>query len=164
MPSGKTHEKASMVMAWGASTVLLGLGTPVPDVAALAAGLLSTRWLSADLDLSFSSPSQRWGPLKIIWKPYQCAVDHQSKTSHSALLSTVIRVTYLLLLCFLSWAIITIAAFVLIGTPPFFNWPTELIQWRLFWIWLIGLGFGDIIHIIMDFACRKSRWLRERLG
>ena len=125
MPNGKTHEKASMTMAWGVSTVLLGLGTPVPDVAALAVGLLSTRWLSADLDLRFSSPSRRWGPLKIIWWPYQAAIKHRSKTSHSALLSTLVRVAYLVLLCFLSWAITVVIAFTLIGTPPFFKWPSK---------------------------------------
>jgi len=121
MPSGKTHEKASMIMAWGASTVLLGLGTPIPDVAALAVGLLSTRWLSADLDLRLSSPAERWGPLKVVWKPYQAIVKHRSKISHSVLFGTLIRITHFLFLWALSWSIATLIAFTLIGKPPFFN-------------------------------------------
>jgi len=157
MPNGKTHEKASTIMAWGTSTVLLGLGTPIPDVAAFAVGILFTRWLSADLDLPLSSPSERWGCLKIIWKPYQAVVRHRSKKSHSALFSTLIRVAYLIFLWTLSWSIATIMAFILIGRPPFFNWLDELSKWRLFWIWLFGLIFGDTIHIIMDFVWSRFR-------
>jgi uncharacterized metal-binding protein len=164
MPNGKTHEKASMVMAWGASTVLLGLGTPVPDVAAFAVGLLSTRWLSADLDLSFSSPAERWGPIKIIWKPYQAIVRrHRSRISHSVLFGTLIRLAYFLFLWALSWSIATLIAFILVGKPLFFNWLDELTKWRLFWIWLFGLVIGDIIHIIMDFAWSIFKRPRRRL-
>lgn len=130
-------------MAWGASTVLLGLGTPVPDVAALAVGFLSTRWLSADLDLGLSSPAKGWGPLKAIWKPYQAIVRHRSKISHSVLFGTLIRIAYFLFLWALSWSIAALIAFILTGKPLFFNWLDELMRWRLFWIWLFGLVAGE---------------------
>jgi len=61
MPSGETHEKASVIIAFGASTVLLGLGTPLPDVAAFGTGILFTHWISPDLDVKSSSPFRIWG-------------------------------------------------------------------------------------------------------
>ena len=150
MPDGKTHEQASMIMAWGASTILLGMGTPLPDVAALGAGLLSTRWLSADLDLSISRPAQRWAFLGFIWEPYQRVAKHRSRKSHSAFISTAIRVGYFLFVGVLGWSTATVLAFILVGKPPFFNWLEELLAWRLFWIWLVGLIVGDVLHILMD--------------
>ena len=133
-----------MIMAWGASTILLGMGTPLPDVAALGAGLLSTRWLSADLDLSNSHPSRRWKFMGFIWVPYRKGVArrHRSGASHSVLLSTVIRVFYLLFFGVLLWSVATVIAFISLRQSP-----------------LLQLAGGNAgVAAVLDLAGRPDCW------
>jgi len=93
------------------------------------------------------------GPLGKVWEWYQKYIAKKHRgISHWLLIGTLVRIAFPLFLCVLSWSIATIIAFVLTGKPPFFNWLDELIRWRLFWIWLVGLIIGDTLHILMDFA------------
>jgi uncharacterized metal-binding protein len=60
----------------------------------VGAYLFSGLLLSNDLD-TYSRPYRRWGPLRMLWYPYQCLVAHRSILSHGVLIGPLLRVLYL---------------------------------------------------------------------
>ena len=60
----------------------------------VGAYLFSGLLLSNDLD-TYSRPYRRWGPLRVLWYPYQRLVAHRSVLSHGILVGPVLRVLYL---------------------------------------------------------------------
>lgn len=96
MASGKTHE------AWGlglGGLAALALLPQSPEAAlALAAGAaLGTLWVNPDLDHPRSRTTRRWGPLRLLWAPYQALFPHRS-ASHAWVTGPLSRALYLLLL------------------------------------------------------------------
>jgi uncharacterized metal-binding protein len=97
MPSGRTHDHITSVCA---PVVLVGSlalwqradVTLTATFAFVAAGLM----FGPDLDI-YSNQVKRWGPLQIIWRPYQRMIPHRSVWSHGFLLGTAVRLLYLLL-------------------------------------------------------------------
>lgn len=97
MPNAKTHDSITFIMIpftyagaemmWADHTVSL---------IATASMLFSGLMFGPDLDLD-SKPYKRWGPLKLLWKPYQAALPHRSVLSHGPVLGTIIRIVYFLL-------------------------------------------------------------------
>lgn len=94
MASGHHHDRATVLLALPFGLLwwpLLGpAGTAVGSLAFLTGGL----WLSPDLDIP-SRASRRWGPLQLLWWPYRRMLRHRSPLSHSPLLGTALRLTYL---------------------------------------------------------------------
>src|SRR5215218_267116 len=97
MPSGKTHDMVTLVLA--------------PPTFAAAWGLTGSVWLSAtatvamlfgglmfgpDLDTQ-SKQYTRWGPLRFMWWPYKVTLAHRSRFSHGILFGTLIRIAYFLI-------------------------------------------------------------------
>ncbi|MBC8103924.1 MAG: metal-binding protein [Cytophagales bacterium] len=104
MPSGKVHDRITVIAAVAAVPVWYATA-PVPvdptvGLALLAATLFSGLMLSPDLDLN-SSVYSRWGPFRYLWWPYQKAIPHRSKLSHSYFLGPALRVVYFLVLAWL---------------------------------------------------------------
>ncbi len=71
--------------------------------------LIGTFLLSPDLDMKNSKPSKRWGPLRLLWRPYQAKSKHRG-ISHMPILGSFIRLAYLnlfviALYLILSWLI-----------------------------------------------------------
>ena len=73
MPSGKTHDRLTVVTA-AAAVPVWWLYAPDRDVPALvvtlAAYVFSGFWLSDDLDTN-SIAYKRWGALRFLWWPYR---------------------------------------------------------------------------------------------
>lgn len=96
MPSGRTHDRitgfcAPVVVAgslalWQRADVTLAMG-----LSFVVAGLM----FGPDLDI-YSNQVKRWGPLQIIWLPYQRLIKHRSPWSHWPFLGTAVRLLYLL--------------------------------------------------------------------
>jgi uncharacterized metal-binding protein len=104
MPSGKVHDQITVVAAVAIAPVWYFL-TPAPidptvGLALVASTLFSGLMLSPDLDLN-SSIYSRWGPFRYLWWPYQKAIPHRSKLSHSYVLGPALRVIYFLALSWL---------------------------------------------------------------
>ena len=97
MPNANTHDAITYAL-----TPFTFLGAEMYwenhliSILATGAMLFAGLMFGPDLDLH-SRPYQRWGPLKLLWKPYQAALSHRSKLSHGPLLGTVIRVVYFLI-------------------------------------------------------------------
>ena len=97
MPNANTHDAITYALT---PFTFLGAELYWHDnfISLLATGamLFSGLMFGPDLDLN-SRPYNRWGPLKLLWKPYQAALPHRSTLSHGPMLGTVIRVVYFLL-------------------------------------------------------------------
>lgn len=121
MASGKVHDQWIYNVSWAligiaASDALRGFlsSRSIPQTAiqtgAIAFGcLLGGLFLSPDMDLPTSNPQRRWGPLSVLWIPYEASFKHRSFGSHGFIhnkrgdvllwvpfVATAIRVAYLL--------------------------------------------------------------------
>src|SRR5262249_45965301 len=108
MPSGEVHDRITVIGAAVAAPVWWLLTPPPPERTAggtlVCATLFSGLMLSPDLDLD-SSIYRRWGPLRFLWWPYQKAIPHRSRLSHSFVLGPLLRLAYFL---FLVWGLFRI--------------------------------------------------------
>ena len=94
MPSGKTHDAVTVILAvptfvgaWGLSGSL-GLAT-----AATLAMLFGGFMFGPDLDIQ-SRQYTRWGVFRFLWLPYRMMFKHRSRWSHGIIFGTLIRVVY----------------------------------------------------------------------
>lgn len=105
MPNARTHDKIN-ITTYGALLISYTLAnsagiTPVISehvfvgfTLGFAAG---TYLLSPDLDLRQSRPKKRWGPLRILWRPYTTLMPHRG-LSHGYVIGPLTRIAYLLVL------------------------------------------------------------------
>ena len=94
MASGRHHDRATKLLALPAALLVWPwLGWAGVGAAALGF-LVGGLWLSPDLD-TVSRPTARWGVLAALWWPYRRLLRHRSLLSHSPLLGTAGRLTYL---------------------------------------------------------------------
>ena len=98
MADGETHDKHGLLLL----VTLLPLS--LLAIALKQAGVLDTTgfvlgavlgafWLSPDLDMWNTKPTNRWGPLKILWAPYAWVHNHRG-ISHSWLIGPATRILY----------------------------------------------------------------------
>jgi uncharacterized metal-binding protein len=168
MANGRAHDRATWLLAlpfgllWGpwfgaATAVCAGLGF-------LLGGLL----LSPDLDTR-SNPTRRWGPLRLLWWPYRRCLSHRSLVSHSPLLGTAGRLTYLAGLGVLGAAVLQ--ALGLPALPWLLRAATNLWQHQrpLLISLLVGIEASSWLHLIQDGdpmprlpRLLRRRWARPR--
>ncbi len=134
---GKNHELVNVILL--PPTLLI-----VPEKYIIPFGvgyLFGTFFLSPDIDLSYSRVSKRWGPLRIIWLPFQFIFKHRG-ISHFPLIGTFLRVGYL--------ALIGLSVFyILSGLDTDITIKKEtLLEYGL--IILTGIAVADFIHIVSD--------------
>ena len=149
MADGRAHDRATWRLALPFGLLFapaLGLGgVSCAGLGFLLGGLL----LSPDLDTR-SNATRRWGPLGVLWWPYRRGLSHRSLLSHSPLLGTAGRLTYLAGLALLAAALLAP-----LGAPP----PTQLLSAALE-LWdgrrplvvsaLAGLEASSWLHLIQD--------------
>ncbi|MEB3200156.1 MAG: DUF2227 family putative metal-binding protein [Synechococcaceae cyanobacterium] len=103
MASGRSHDRATGLLALPFGLLCwpwLGAGGGLMTSLAFLVGGL---WLSPDLDTG-SNAWRRWGPLRPLWWPYRRLLRHRSLLSHSPVLGSAGRLTYLLAwLLLLGW-------------------------------------------------------------
>lgn len=164
MPSGKTHDKLTVITAALAVPAWYAL-SPAKDaqaVAGLAVGLtaylFSGFWLSDDLD-THSLAYKRWGALRWLWWPYQRLVPHRSWVSHGIGFGPLFRVAYFLVML---WAVMRGALWGLIraGIPVnndavlggFWGLTTDWTRLHPTWAMcaLAGLILGGLTHSVAD--------------
>src|ERR671929_1409978 len=94
MPSGKTHDMVTLVLAPPTLAAAWGLtGSVVLSVAATAAMLFGGLMFGPDLDIQ-SRQYTRWGVFRFLWWPYRMMFRHRSRWSHGIIFGTLIRVVY----------------------------------------------------------------------
>jgi uncharacterized metal-binding protein len=171
MPSGKTHDAITFILAAPTFFVAWGLtGNPVLSGLATVAMLFGGLMFGPDLDIQ-SRQYTRWGVFRFLWWPYKALFRHRSRWSHGIIFGTLIRVVYFaLVLAVVVTAAVYLRAALVGGAVPGFD---DLAQaWRAIegnvrqnigqhsvWAALAGLWWGAASHTLTDVAwsvLRKS--------
>lgn len=149
MASGRHHDRTTKLLALPAALLVWPwLGWPGVSAAALgflAGGLL----LSPDLD-TVSRPTARWGILAALWWPYRHLLRHRSVLSHSPLLGTAGRLSYL------ACMVLAVAAMSqpFGGPTPASLWQQGLLLWQqqreLIIAAVVGVEASSWLHLIQD--------------
>lgn len=131
--NGKNHDKWTLNTT--ISLLVLSVGTNTFGWCAVAVMFGNTfggLWLSPDLDLKRSRPSQRWWILSWYWDVYRAICGkHQSGISHTPFIGSTGRLLYLF------WPFLA------------FGWinqiPSHLVQG-----FVVGVFISEIVHLICD--------------
>jgi uncharacterized metal-binding protein len=172
MASGRSHDQATRRLAlpfgllWAPWLGLVGVAV------AAAAFLVGGLWLSPDLDTR-SRATNRWGPLGWLWWPYRRVLSHRSLLSHSPVIGTAGRLTYLalalLLVALVAQGVMALAS----GSAPLRRddlaaaaqtaapWLAGLWQQQrpLILAALLGLEASSWLHLLQD-GDPMPRWPR----
>ena len=142
MPSGKTHDMVTLVLAPPTFAAAWGLtGSVWLSAAATVAMLFGGLMFGPDLDIQ-SRQYTRWGPLRFLWLPYKMAFRHRSRWSHGIVFGTLIRVVYFAaVVTLLAWACVYArAVFLSGGAAP--GWREVAEGWRFIEMSAGAYGFG----------------------
>jgi uncharacterized metal-binding protein len=165
MPNHTVHDTIALITtpiaaAGGAAALHIWGGQPLQPAltsgAILAAShLISSYYLSPDLDLR-SAIAPRWGPLSILWKPYEFIVPHRSWLSHSGI-SALLRLAYLGLIV----SLILSALGIITGVYDTGLWLYDLATTHphLTILILTGAILADLIHVAADLITSEIRHL-----
>jgi len=149
LSSGRTHDRVNTAATL--SLLMGGLSTTRLDLLSCAVGLaFGTIWLSPDLDLPRSNPSNRLGVVKLVYAPYRrlCG-HHRSLVSHSPILSTMIRFVY------------TFTPFIVLAVVSGHQDTVKMILNNSLFLWFyLGLEISTDIHLFLDWQYS----LRKRLS
>jgi uncharacterized metal-binding protein len=162
MPSGKTHDAITIILAAPTFLAAWGLtGNVALSVLATAAMLFGGFMFGPDLDIQ-SRQYTRWGVFRFLWWPYKVMFRHRSRWSHGIIFGTLIRVVYFAaVLAVVVTAAVYLRATLAGGALP---GPNELAQaWRAIegavrasighhavWAGLAGLWWGAASHTLTD--------------
>lgn len=92
----KNHDRLGYTIAASTTIVSTIMGIPAWVTGPVVVGcLIGTVWLSPDLDLHHSKPSQRWGIFQPLWKKYAKKSKHRG-LSHMPIIGNMTRVFYFL--------------------------------------------------------------------
>jgi uncharacterized metal-binding protein len=149
MASGRSHDRATGLLALPFGLLWWPLLGPPGTLVAAAAFLIGGLWLSPDLDTR-SNATRRWGPLRLLWWPYRRWLPHRSLLSHSPVLGMAGRLLYLSVL-------VMVISLLLMpyGSPG----PDQLINalqqhWTdrkaLVVTALVGLEMSSWLHLLQD--------------
>jgi uncharacterized metal-binding protein len=105
MPSGKTHDTITIILAAPAFAVGYAVTRDIGLAAVIAFGFLfGGLMFGPDLDTT-SKQFARWSFMKVLWFPYRIFFTHRSRWSHGLIFGSLIRVVYFI-------GVVTIAAFI----------------------------------------------------
>lgn len=155
MPSGKVHLRIEMIifvpfLALGAYLLQTGLVYTLYVAVFLGGYFFSSFFLSPDLDLVRSDPSQRWGIARVLWIPYAHLFHHRA-LSHHIIFGPLTRICYL--------GGIASLAFVGILRLTGQHVPLSIPQWPVILALLLGLYLPNQIHTVVDalWSCLRHR-------
>jgi len=169
MPSGWTHGVITSVAAAGLYYGLTQAGYPSQIVYAAAGGCMAGVLITPDLDVDNATRShyivlRRTGWIgflvwRAIWLPYGLAIGHRSWVSHMPVISTLIRLLYLVMIL----ALVSIGANAL-GHP--FAWRDWIVDNLLVRVGVGGLMISDTLHWLADIISTgiKRRLHKRRPG
>ncbi|HVF55121.1 MAG TPA: metal-binding protein [Pyrinomonadaceae bacterium] len=166
MPSGKTHDTITLLLAPPTFAVAWGVtGSLALAAAATCAMLFGGLMFGPDLDIQ-SRQYTRWGVFRFLWFPYKVMFRHRSRWSHGIIFGTLIRVVYFAAVLSLvaTAGVYLRALFIAGGVAP--GWPEMLDAWRaiesnvlaysidknMILSVLAGLWWGAASHTLTDVA------------
>lgn len=135
MPDGRTHAKFTALTAVAVMALAATVDATSSQVVSVGAGALLGLLIHPDLDQA-ESRRDLWS---MVWYPYGLVVKHRSWVSHAPLISTVIRIGYIISIIYVAWWLLV----------PRFPWLSNIPNWEYEWI-LAGLAMADFVHIVLD--------------
>jgi len=164
MPSGRTHDAITLLLAVPTFAVAWGVSASVViAITATGAMLFGGLMFGPDLDIN-SRQYTRWGVFRFLWLPYRALFRHRSRWSHGIVFGTLIRVVYFatVLLIIACASVYLRALFIADGGPP--DWREVTRAWQIIganitaygvdkktvWALLIGLWWGAASHTLTD--------------
>ena len=169
MPSGKTHDAITILLAAPTFVAAWGLTRSVALASvATAAMLFGGLMFGPDLDIQ-SKQYTRWGVFRFLWLPYRMLFRHRSRWSHGIIFGTLIRVVYFAaIIALLAAAAVYLRAMLTSGAPP--GLDEVVAVWRLMeaslresvgrhvmWVVFAGLWWGAASHTLTDVAWSVMR-------
>jgi uncharacterized metal-binding protein len=164
MPSGKTHDRITIVLAAPAAAATYIFTQSLEIAAIVAVGFLfGGVMFGPDLD-TVSRPYSRWGFARVLWFPYRQFFRHRSRWSHGLIFGTMIRVIYfagVLTICIGGALILTAAAMgdaapgwssIEYGWRSIGSTANEAAGFALIASLLIGMWLGAASHTLTDIA------------
>ncbi len=148
MPMGTTHRRINT-----ASSVPIAAGTlvigwdPVHTLILMAGYTFATFFMNPDLDL-YSIGYQSWGWLRFIWWPYQKVLGHRCWMSHFPVVSTILRIIYLLWFPLLMLFLLSASARSAIAHDDLPQWILLIAPYTI--IFVLGMIISDSLHAILD--------------
>lgn len=162
MPSGKTHDAITIILAAPTFMAAWGLtGNRTTATVATVAMLFGGLMFGPDLDIQ-SRQYTRWGIFRFLWFPYKKMFRHRSRWSHGLIFGTLIRVLYFTLaLALLASLAIYLRATFMGGALPSLEeiaqaWAAikigieQSIGTQGLWAILFGLWWGAASHTLTD--------------
>lgn len=151
MPGGKVHSALTVATALGvlAPYAVVNLnGDPYMYIAGNLAGILLTPDQDVDAGNITDTIIRRVSPMgqrlwRAFWTPYALAIPHRGKFSHFPVLSTLVRLGYILV------AINLISAVIRLVISIFGQVDTVFIFWWN-WSFFFGLVHVDTVHWVAD--------------
>ncbi len=166
MPMGVTHRQINTAMSIPLAVGTYAIGWPPTYIVSMLVGYsFATYFMNPDLDLN-SIGYQSWGWLRLIWWPYQKILGHRSWISHFPVISTLLRIVYLLwfpvVLIWLLGSSVQAAV-----RDQFFDWGPTFGPYLLTFV--IGMILSDALHAILDVSSTELKQLfggkrRRRFG
>ncbi len=156
MPMGLTHRRINTIMSVPMAGSALYAGWQPAHVGLLVAGYtFATYFMNPDLDLN-SLGYQSWGWLRIIWWPYQKVLGHRCWMSHFPVISTILRIIYLL------WfpAVLVLllgSSFRAAARETLLDWLPPLTPYII--VFIIGMVISDALHAVLDTASTELKQL-----
>ncbi|MBN9389315.1 MAG: metal-binding protein [Chloroflexi bacterium] len=156
MPMGTTHRRLNTALSVPLAAGTLWLKWDAGFVVSLLAGYhFATYFMNPDLDLN-SLGYKSWGWLRFIWWPYQKVLAHRCFLSHFPVISTLLRVIYLLwfpaLLLLVFGGSVQAAA-----RDAIFDWFP--VTWPFLLVFVIGMIISDSLHAIFDTSSTELKRL-----
>ncbi|MBI1729422.1 metal-binding protein [Candidatus Acetothermia bacterium] len=145
MPSGKTHARFELIalpILAGAYYYFLKPGWMEITLFATAY-LLTSLFLSPDLDLHKNSARRRWGVLGFIWAPYSTFFKHRG-ISHSLIIGPLTRLIYLSIVVGLVLYGLKVAGVALPKAQV--SWVNEDLLLAL----AAGIYLSNMMHVLLD--------------
>src|SRR2546423_7427071 len=169
MPSGKTHDAITFILAAPTFAIAWGLsGSIALAMVATCAMLFGGLMFGPDLDIQ-SRQYARWGVFRFLWLPYRKMFRHRSRWSHGIIFGTLIRVLYFVaVLAIIVSVAVYLRAVLVHGVQPTFDDMAQ--AWRAIesgvkqglgqhavWAGLAGLWWGAASHTLTDVAWSVMR-------
>lgn len=164
MPSGKTHDAITIILAAPTFVAAWGLtGNLTLALSATGAMLFGGLMFGPDLDIQ-SRQYTRWGVFRFLWLPYRKLFRHRSRWSHGIIFGTLIRILYFtMVLALLVLAGVYLRAMLTNGLMPTFDeialaWSAieagarQNVGEHAVWAVLAGLWWGAASHTLTDVA------------
>ena len=169
MPSGKTHDRVTILLALPTLAVgWLATGSLWMGCLVVSAMLFGGLMFGPDLDTD-SVQYKRWGVFRFLWYPYRVFFKHRSRWSHGLLFGTLIRILYF---AFVIASLVALGVYLratLIAKTPFdFNeiaraWEmtkaafTHYDGKKIALALFVGVWWGAAMHTIADVAWSMLR-------